>query len=149
MSMGATSPQRPLRAGEDVEDEAPQAADHAALPALPPAFRIHDLSRRWVEFQMADSFSAAPKVPARTDEGDAFAYASVAQPSVLPFTGLLPAAGSIPVPIWMRRTHICVRFAALRAGMFHSALSPDRRSEEHTPELHSLMRISYAVFCLK
>src|SRR3546814_13874153 len=25
----------------------------------------------------------------------------------------------------------------------------DRRSEEHTPELPSLMRISYAVFCLK
>src|SRR3546814_1778580 len=59
ISMGATSPQRPLRAGEDVEDEAPQAADHAALPALPPAFRIHDLSRRWVEFQMADSRSEA------------------------------------------------------------------------------------------
>src|SRR3546814_2028139 len=29
ISMGATSPQRPLRAGEDVEEEAPQAADHA------------------------------------------------------------------------------------------------------------------------
>src|SRR3546814_4134208 len=26
---------------------------------------------------------------------------------------------------------------------------PERRSEEHTPELQSLMRISYAVFCLK
>src|SRR3546814_5660620 len=25
----------------------------------------------------------------------------------------------------------------------------DQRSEEHTSELHSLMRISYAVFCLK
>src|SRR3546814_10910530 len=25
----------------------------------------------------------------------------------------------------------------------------DRRSEEHTPELQSLMRISYAVFCLQ
>src|SRR3546814_5192095 len=25
----------------------------------------------------------------------------------------------------------------------------ERRSEEHTPELQSLMRISYAVFCLK
>src|SRR3546814_3372591 len=25
----------------------------------------------------------------------------------------------------------------------------DERSEEHTSELHSLMRISYAVFCLK
>src|SRR3546814_6272391 len=27
--------------------------------------------------------------------------------------------------------------------------SPMRRSEEHTSELQSLMRISYAVFCLK
>src|SRR3546814_1638019 len=29
------------------------------------------------------------------------------------------------------------------------ALSPSLRSEEHTSELQSLMRISYAVFCLK
>src|SRR3546814_6077309 len=28
-------------------------------------------------------------------------------------------------------------------------LRPDVRSEEHTSELQSLMRISYAVFCLK
>src|SRR3546814_3080660 len=27
--------------------------------------------------------------------------------------------------------------------------APSRRSEEHTSELQSLMRISYAVFCLK
>src|SRR3546814_3129023 len=30
-----------------------------------------------------------------------------------------------------------------------NALSSDLRSEEHTSELQSLMRISYAVFCLK
>src|SRR3546814_5713059 len=30
-----------------------------------------------------------------------------------------------------------------------TALIPDPRSEEHTSELQSLMRISYAVFCLK
>src|SRR3546814_1686500 len=30
-----------------------------------------------------------------------------------------------------------------------SGRSPNRRSEEHTSELQSLMRISYAVFCLK
>src|SRR3546814_941991 len=30
-----------------------------------------------------------------------------------------------------------------------SGRSLDRRSEEHTSELQSLMRISYAVFCLK
>src|SRR3546814_1740158 len=31
----------------------------------------------------------------------------------------------------------------------HREHGPDRRSEEHTSELQSLMRISYAVFCLK
>src|SRR3546814_5034840 len=30
-----------------------------------------------------------------------------------------------------------------------TGLRPDHRSEEHTSELQSLMRISYAVFCLK
>src|SRR3546814_1626940 len=30
-----------------------------------------------------------------------------------------------------------------------SAIAPDTRSEEHTSELQSLMRSSYAVFCLK
>src|SRR3546814_8473658 len=30
-----------------------------------------------------------------------------------------------------------------------SKRAPDTRSEEHTSELQSLMRISYAVFCLK
>src|SRR3546814_4912874 len=36
----------------------------------------------------------------------------------------------------------CTRFAREQAGT-------DQRSEEHTSELQSLMRISYAVFCLK
>src|SRR3546814_6027965 len=31
----------------------------------------------------------------------------------------------------------------------HSATQIEQRSEEHTSELQSLMRISYAVFCLK
>src|SRR3546814_4791524 len=40
-----------------------------------------------------------------------------------------------------------VRFAwQLRAG---AAVKVTKRSEEHTSELQSLMRISYAVFCLK
>src|SRR3546814_6575050 len=37
------------------------------------------------------------------------------------------------------------RHAALR----HLRISPGIRSEEHTSELQSLMRSSYAVFCLK
>src|SRR3546814_9561740 len=32
---------------------------------------------------------------------------------------------------------------------FHGDESPDERSEEHTSELQSLMRNTYAVFCLK
>src|SRR3546814_7641428 len=38
-------------------------------------------------------------------------------------------------------------FHPRRAGIGHPAVR--RRSEEHTSELQSLMRISYAVFCLK
>src|SRR3546814_9488162 len=36
-----------------------------------------------------------------------------------------------------------------RTGRRARRLGDDRRSEEHTSELQSLMRISYAVFCLK
>src|SRR3546814_10774270 len=40
-----------------------------------------------------------------------------------------------------------------RIGLEHHVdrppVRPDARSEEHTSELQSLMRISYAVFCLK
>src|SRR3546814_4759669 len=44
----------------------------------------------------------------------------------------------------------CVRLQKL-SGTIEGALSGDLklRSEEHTSELQSLMRISYAVFCLK
>src|SRR3546814_10530340 len=48
-----------------------------------------------------------------------------------------------------------MRFGEHRGGMFVRARgvadgrTVERRSEEHTSELQSLMRISYAVFCLK
>src|SRR3546814_8914212 len=43
-----------------------------------------------------------------------------------------------------------VQVILLDTRYFRSALKPtDRRSEEHTSELQSLMRISSAVFCLK
>src|SRR3546814_7069312 len=53
-------------------------------------------------------------------------------------------------------THRASRFFASvrphspRARLRRSSLLPNpQRSEEHTSELQSLMRISYAVFCLK
>src|SRR3546814_1515030 len=41
------------------------------------------------------------------------------------------------------------RFHTPGTGTSDCALIGERRSEEHTSELQSLMRISYAVFCLK
>src|SRR3546814_4811006 len=40
---------------------------------------------------------------------------------------------------------MCFSFASMR----FQPIAQIRRSEEHTSELQSLMRISYAVFCLK
>src|SRR3546814_9024851 len=37
----------------------------------------------------------------------------------------------------------------LQCASFGVSINSTRRSEEHTSELQSLMRISYAVFCLK
>src|SRR3546814_2793307 len=72
-------------------------------------------------------------------------------------------------PRWRPRVHDCDRGVVDRAARLAAAASPPRRregdldarlrlpggradrprSEEHTSELQSLMRISYAVFCLK
>src|SRR3546814_2100140 len=42
-----------------------------------------------------------------------------------------------------------LQHALVLAGQGHGVGPPLARSEEHTSELQSLMRISYAVFCLK
>src|SRR3546814_7628644 len=46
-------------------------------------------------------------------------------------------------------TFVTFRAASGPIGRHQSAMALRRRSEEHTSELQSLMRISYAVFCLK
>src|SRR3546814_9424285 len=50
-------------------------------------------------------------------------------------------------PFSQRNLIGCLKTGAERFGW--SARSAQPRSEEHTSELQSLMRISYAVFCLK
>src|SRR3546814_1857923 len=42
-----------------------------------------------------------------------------------------------------------VGFKLVASGLTYCLSNPEARSEEHTSELQSLMRISYAVFCLK
>src|SRR3546814_4287752 len=45
--------------------------------------------------------------------------------------------------------HVAALGVDLRADVVLGAIARAGRSEEHTSELQSLMRISYAVFCLK
>src|SRR3546814_4459940 len=60
--------------------------------------------------------------------------------SLLPYPGLSVALSAI----------YCAGTCVLRGRNFRPRISsPSTRSEEHTSELQSLMRISYAVFCLK
>src|SRR3546814_2862325 len=60
--------------------------------------------------------------------------------------GRLQCSASFP-PGRSAQTEILLRL--VRTGSGRSAHRTPCRSEEHTSELQSLMRISYAVFCLK
>jgi soluble lytic murein transglycosylase-like protein len=94
---------------------APSAGKRGDSPASPvdavASFRLHDLSRRWVEFQMRNEFAVvrperragAASVTA-DDPADPFAQVGVARIDTAPATGpaLMPAS-TITVPAWMRR----------------------------------------------
>src|SRR3546814_7342489 len=55
----------------------------------------------------------------------------------------LVTARAVCVPVSFEAFHVRI------AGCCFVGITVIRRSEEHTSELQSLMRISYAVFCLK
>src|SRR3546814_8366699 len=61
-----------------------------------------------------------------------------------------PGAGACLVPKFNQRIGLDIGFAIRHASApMPQCLGRPPRSEEHTSELQSLMRISYAVFCLK
>src|SRR3546814_2574988 len=68
----------------------------------------------------------------------------------------LPGIDALSVPVFDHSGNIALALTSLGPSTLFDA-SPDgaiahalkERSEEHTSELQSLMRISYAVFCLK
>src|SRR3546814_20615907 len=84
---------------------------------------------------------------------------AVILPSSSTFATALPRASASPSPTtWVRlftsasadtRLGVLRALARLMTPAMARSPSPLRRSEEHTSELQSLMRISYAVFCLK
>src|SRR3546814_6050092 len=66
--------------------------------------------------------------------------------TLFPYTTLFRSMSRLAM-ILMRDTNA---LCSARLGLTMSRKVPStRRSEEHTSELQSLMRISYAVFCLK
>lgn len=72
------------------------------LAELGAAFRVHDLSRRWVEFEMASSFrSSAATAPTPMVDEDPFAHVGVAQVEAAAVPTALPPP-LIPIPEWMR-----------------------------------------------
>src|SRR3546814_4123619 len=86
----------------------------------------------------------------------------VAQPLITAVPGVASAevggGQTLAMRIWIDPVKLAARglsasdlAAALRANNVQSAPGQikGKRSEEHTSELQSLMRISYAVFCLK
>src|SRR3546814_8651377 len=69
------------------------------------------------------------------------------------FTGSPTSSGTMCVTEGMTGSpasaNSAFSFAAAACWLSRSTDEPFKRSEEHTSELQSLMRISYAVFCLK
>src|SRR3546814_5415492 len=74
--------------------------------------------------------------------------------TLFPYTTLFRSvrhrAAAAVVPAGARLAAECRQYSAGAVrGRFPVAVRAVSRSEEHTSELQSLMRISYAVFCLK
>src|SRR3546814_8146505 len=71
------------------------------------------------------------------------------------FTGATPTRqmsrpASMSAWVVVSRSHLTKNASSwVRPASAPERQTPSRRSEEHTSELQSLMRISYAVFCLK
>src|SRR3546814_5921637 len=66
-----------------------------------------------------------------------------------PVTDLLHINDEFTASLVISRCHISPAGGLRWKVRFDSGLRPSIKSEEHTSELQSLMRISYAVFCLK
>src|SRR3546814_11874705 len=79
-----------------LHDSLPIWPNPVASGARPPDFRVHDLSRRWVEFQMANSFKNSGVALEQAASGSAGSEGSAASAE------WLPPAPAIPVPAWMR-----------------------------------------------
>src|SRR3546814_7053578 len=94
---------------------------------------------------------AAPKLLLASTTTKSHAIASEKPaPNALPCTAATTGRRP-PLSRCTLRWPVLIALRICKAGTDRSPRSPPalKRSEEHTSELQSLMRISYAVFCLK
>src|SRR3546814_4138650 len=103
--------------------------------------------------------------PRSTRTDTLFPYTTLFRSAVAPAVVIGVAGGDLPLALRLLLRHVGVELGgvglrpASRDGAHRADCSADQcqcahrrylaRSEEHTSELQSLMRISYAVFCLK
>src|SRR3546814_9455594 len=82
---------------------------------------------------------------------DRFARGSVQAYALVPGTCLLLTIPLVPLAVFADSWFASMLLWTLPVALAATFLAPavTLRSEEHTSELQSLMRISYAVFCLK
>lgn len=137
ISMGAPAkPDVPVSATPPASDER---ATAVALPAAPD-FKVHDLSRRWVEFQMANSFAGERAAPTPIEDEDPFAHIGVAQPGALAEQMPTPPPSSIQVPLWMRGGPV---FASAAYSYVPGCFTPDYRPTGFLASDAEMRRASY------
>src|SRR3546814_5791687 len=88
--------------------------------------------------------------PRSTRTDTLFPYTTLFRSTSLFLEAIERACSVLVQPLHEVRCHADIKGAMLAAGEdVDGGLALHSRSEEHTSELQSLMRISYAVFCLK
>lgn len=94
----------PPKSSSAAVGDSPESSDTAVAPAaIPTAFRTHDLSRRWVEFEMANSFaSSTAQPPAAASDPDAFTHAGTADVGPHQQANYIPSPPPITIPRWMQ-----------------------------------------------
>src|SRR3546814_3440965 len=100
----------------------------------------------WVAFAR-NGAPAAPDAPAWQAYSEQQAYMRFAK-SATPARNLLPGMLEMQEEV-VRRRRAANRQWFVNVGIAAPVVTDARRSEEHTSELQSLMRIPYAVFCMK
>ena len=73
------------------------------VPSLPASFKVHDLSRRYVQFRMQQELTAAAALPV---VGDGIVSGSI---------GTVPTTSSIAIPGWLRSNAAMITPIAFRA----------------------------------